>query len=345
MPWLVLVLSLLVQDPPTFTSAVSLVRVDAEVRANNAPVNDLRRESFRITDNGRPRPIVYFAHEEQPLDVILLFDTSASMRPVVARVAEAAHAVLADLRPGDRVEVMAFDQTIDVVLGFTEDFAAAGNSIGERVLARPFRCCTPIQEALAEAARQFAGEPVGVRRRAVAIVTDDEGTRNYPGTLRKLWDADAVVLGVIVREKRRYNGHIGSPSSYRYMGMRDIAVRTGGDSIDNSDAAEGVRETIHRLRLRYSLNYQMPHALLGEQRRVQVELTPEAAAHTPGPSCPHEPATSRLYSRARLTAVRQPSMRRSRSASLICGSNLRSTRQKLSTSSVPAHTPSAIPAR
>jgi len=66
------------------------------------------------------------------------------------------------------------------------------------------------------------------------------------------------------------------------MGMPDIAVRTGGDSIDTGDAAEGVRETIHRLRLRYSLYYQMPHAVLGEERKVQVELTPEAAAQHPG---------------------------------------------------------------
>ena len=113
------------------------------------------------------------------------------------------------------------------------------------------------------------------------IVTDDEGTRDYPGTLRKLWDADAVVLGVIVKERRRYNIRIGPPSSYRYMGMRNIARGTGGDSIDTTDAAEGLSETIHRLRLRYSLYYPLPHSVLGEQRKIEVQLTPEAEALHP----------------------------------------------------------------
>ncbi len=281
MPFCLLLLPLLIQDPAIFRSDVALVRIDAEVRIQSGPVSDLRREDFRITDGGRARNIVYFAHDEQPLDLILLFDTSASMRPVVARVAEAAHTVLSDLRAGDRVSVMAFDETTDVVLDFTEDFAAAENSISERVLNRRFRCCTPIQEALANAAVQFAIQPIGVRRRAVVIVTDDEGTRDYPGTLRKLWEVDAVVLGVIVREKRRYNIRIGPPSSYRYMGIRDIVRGTGGDSIDTADAAAGLRETLHRLRLRYSLYYPLPHALLGEQRKIEVQLTPEAEALHP----------------------------------------------------------------
>jgi hypothetical protein len=102
-----LLLTLVLQDPATFYSDVALVRVDAEVRTDSGPVNDLRRDSFRVVDNGIAQSIVYFAHDEQPLDVILLFDTSNSMRSVVARVAEAAHMALGELRPGDRVAIMA----------------------------------------------------------------------------------------------------------------------------------------------------------------------------------------------------------------------------------------------
>ena len=65
-------------------------------------MSDLRRDSFRVTDNGLNQAIVYCAHDEQPLDVILLFDTSHSMRPVVARVAEAVHMAMGALRTSDR---------------------------------------------------------------------------------------------------------------------------------------------------------------------------------------------------------------------------------------------------
>jgi hypothetical protein len=48
------------------------------------------------------------------------------------------------------------------------------------------------------------------------------------------------------------------------------------------DAAEGVRETLNRLRIRYSLYYSLPQCMPGEQRTVQVELASDAAAEHPG---------------------------------------------------------------
>jgi VWFA-related protein len=275
MPFSLLLLSLLFQDQPTFQSDVALVRVDAEVRTQSGPVNDLQRESFRITDGGLPRKVVYFAHEEQPLDVILLFDTSASMRRVVARVAEAAHTAMAELRLGDRVAIMAFDRTTDLVEDFTGDFAVAERSIADKVLQRRFRCCSPIQAALGGSARQFLKQHRVNRRRAIVVITDDEGTSVQPSALSELQEADAVVLGVIVRWP---NFRLG----FRYRGIRDFAIKTGGDLLNTRDAAEGLREMLNRLRLRYSLYYALPPGKPGEERKIEVELTPEAAAQHPG---------------------------------------------------------------
>jgi len=107
------------------------------------------------------------------------------------------------------------------------------------------------------------------------IVTDDDGTGEQPAALRALWKADAVVLGVIVRKPRSGPVYV---ANYVYMGMRNIAVKTGGDSIDTGDAAEGIREMVHRVRQRYSLYYAMPQVLPGEERKVEVHLTRQAAA-------------------------------------------------------------------
>jgi hypothetical protein len=72
------------------------------------------------------------------------------------------------------------------------------------VLQRWFQGYTPIQPALAVAARHFSGQPAGVRRRSIVIVTDDEGSTPEPNVLRDLWAADAVVLGVIVAKSGAY---------------------------------------------------------------------------------------------------------------------------------------------
>jgi VWFA-related protein len=282
MPFYPLLLTLLFQDQATFRSDVALVRVDAEVRTGSGPVSDLRRDSFRIKDNGIEQSIVYFAHDEQPLDAILLFDTSNSMRRVVARVAEAAHIAMGELRPGDRVAIMAFDRTTDLIEDFTGDFAVAERAISGKVLQRKTHCCSPIQAAVGAAARQFLKQHAlnrqgSNRRRAIVVITDDQGASVRPSALRDLQEADAVVLGVIVSRGPRIG-----PLAFWYRGIRDFAIKTGGDMMNTRDAGEGVREALNRLRMRYSLYYALPQCTPGEQRTVQVELTSDAAAEHPG---------------------------------------------------------------
>jgi VWFA-related protein len=272
-----LLLALLAQDQPTFRSDVALVHADVEVRDEHGPVDGLTKENFRIADNGRLRNLVYFAHEEQPLDLILLFDVSSSMRPVVARVAEAAHKALGELREGDRIAVMAFDSKTVLVADFSGDFEAVETSIGE-VLQSRFTGLTHIQGALGDSALHFVEQRRATARRAILIVTDDVGTKEQPDALRQLWNADAVVVGVIVGGTA---SHTMSIAHYVYMGMKNIALKTGGDSIDTGDAAEGLHEMIHRLRERYSLYYALPQGASGEERKIDVQLTREAAAQHP----------------------------------------------------------------
>jgi VWFA-related protein len=283
MPVRLLLLALLLQDQIVFRSDVALVRVDAEVRTASGPVSDLRRDSFHVTDNGLDQSIVYFAHDEQPLDVILLFDTSNSMRRVVARVAEAAHMAMGELQPGDRVAIMAFDKTTDLIQDSTTDLPAAEHAISGKVLQRRTHCCSPIQAAVGAAARRFLKQHVSDRqqpnrRRAIVVITDDMGTSTRPSALRDLEEADAIVLGVIVRRGPRF----GPGLLLGYKGIRDFAIDTGGDMLNTRDAAEGVREMLNRLRMRYSLYYALPSCRPGERRTIQVELTAEAAAGHPG---------------------------------------------------------------
>ena len=275
-----LLLPLLFQDQAVFRTDVALVRVDVEVRTAGGPVNDLRRDSFRVADNGVDQTIVYFAHDDQPLDVILLFDASNSMRNVVAGVAGAAHMAMGELRAGDRVAIMKFPPgTADLVQDFTTDLGAAERAISEKVL-QHHRCCSPIQSAVGAAARQFfklhtQDRQQPNRRRAIVVITDDRGTSRNPSALRDLEEADAIVLGVIVRQRR------GIPLP-PYRGIREFANQTGGDMLDTRDAAEGVREMLHRLRMRYSLYYALPSCKPGEKRTIRVDLTGEAAAAHPG---------------------------------------------------------------
>ena len=66
---------------PSFPAKADLVILAATaVDRNGRPVQDLRREDFRILEDGKPQRVVHFAHS-RALDarILLLVDTSGSM--------------------------------------------------------------------------------------------------------------------------------------------------------------------------------------------------------------------------------------------------------------------------
>src|SRR5260221_11011985 len=82
-------------DPIVFRSDVSLVRVDAQVvDRDNRAITGLRGTDFILREEGREQPIRNFASENMPVDVLMLLDVSASMRPPRQRIADAAHQAL-----------------------------------------------------------------------------------------------------------------------------------------------------------------------------------------------------------------------------------------------------------
>ena len=267
------------QDAPSFRTDVSVVHVDAEVSSQGHLIEGLQKEDFRVTDNGKPREILYLGEQEEPLDIILLFDTSLSMRPVVERVARTSRAALAELRSGDRVAVMAFSTRIDLIADFTDDLSAVEKTIEERVLSRPFLPNSPIQRAVDAAARHFIQQPKTNRRRAVLVITDNQGSSRERSAVADFWEADAVLAGLIVSAGGTQ--FMLGPCTFETCGMSGIAQQTGGDTLRSADAGTGFQEMIHRLRRRYSLLYAMPPGKPGEQRKIKVELTGEAGKRNP----------------------------------------------------------------
>lgn len=279
---------LLGQDQLTFHTDLSLVHVDVQVSQDRQPVENLGKESFRVTDGGRPQNIVYFSHQQQPLDVVLFFDVSAETRPAIERGAEVAHTALSDLGPADRLAVMASGRTQDhcrprLISDFMGDFERAGRDIAIQVippeLRAQIRACQ-VLSGIAGVAQYFLQKPNGNRRRAVLVITDDQGAGTAAAlvrnTVRDLWNADAVVLGVLVHSGNSVLA-IGPP----HRGARYAADQTGGDTLTTGDAVDGVREMIHRLRLRYSIYYALPQGRPGEERKIGVKLTPAASKQYP----------------------------------------------------------------
>jgi VWFA-related protein len=273
------------QETPTFRTGVSLVHVDAEVAAADGRIlTGFTKNDFRVLDQGKEQPILHFSSGEDPLDLILLFDISGSMKSKVQEVAVAAREGVQELRDGDRVAIMVFNTQTRLVLPFTKDLERVQQSIRSDILALPFGGGTFIQSAVSDAAKRFMREPRTERRRAVLIITDDMGmrTQRESSVVRELWEADALLTGLIVRDGVYQTLNVVTtvmnPSRLALQaGVRGIAAKTGGDFIPSGDPAAGFKESMRRIRNRYTIYYAMPAAKPKMRRTVRVELSDEAA--------------------------------------------------------------------
>jgi len=167
-----------------------LVSVPAVVTDRNGrPLAGLRAENFTIFEDGKPQRIANFATTETPFEIALLLDTSGSTREELGLIRDAANAFINALRPGDRVAIVAFNNTprngspmatVEVATPLVDDrqtlrraIAGLGTSNG-----------TPFYDALGRIADQVFREPARLEirgRRAIVALTDGVDSSSNSG--------------------------------------------------------------------------------------------------------------------------------------------------------------------
>ncbi len=186
--------------PVVFRSDVSLVRVDAQVLdRDHRAITGLHAEDFTLLEGGRPQPISNFSSENMPVDVLLLFDVSRSMRPHVEKIVSASHKALAVLGDKDRVALMVFDDSTRVRMPFRSSREDVEHELKSLLHQETFNGGTDIPRGLREAADYIGREGRRDARRAIVILTDDrtEGEPDQASESKALVRADAVLSALI----------------------------------------------------------------------------------------------------------------------------------------------------
>ena len=86
-----------------------------------APVTDLRKEDFKVFEDGVEQPITNFSREDAPLSIGLLFDISGSMRNKIRKATEAAAAFFKTSNPQDEFFLIEFSDRPKLKVPFTSD--------------------------------------------------------------------------------------------------------------------------------------------------------------------------------------------------------------------------------
>lgn len=109
------------------TNLVTVPVIATSIEGNYTP--DLRQEEFSIWENGEKQEVAFFATVSAPFHVVLLLDTSASTQEKLGSIQRAAAAFVEQLRGGDRVKVISFDNEVRELSDFTNDRAALKGAI------------------------------------------------------------------------------------------------------------------------------------------------------------------------------------------------------------------------
>ncbi len=262
-----------------FRTGVSLVRVDAQVNSVAGGINGLSKEDFEIRDNNELQRPLYCSQDDQPLDLLLLFDNSGSMLPAMRRLAASAHTALSELRKGDRVAVSNFNSEAWLMDDFSDDLEKVERTVG-RVVDLRFGGGTHILAALDSASEYFHSHSDPQRRHAILILTDDDGqySASENTVVKHMWADDIMVCGLIIPTPMSERGTMWREGQ---EGMLGVAAKTGGEAVNADDPGHTFREMLRAIRRRYSIYYAMPAGKAGSSRKVDVTLSPQGRSRYP----------------------------------------------------------------
>jgi VWFA-related protein len=123
------------QPSTTMSVQVKVVNVLATVRDKNGKiVNDLGRDDFALTEDGRPQSIHYFTREtDLPLTLGLLVDTSMSQRRVLDQERSASHGFLDQMVRADKDKafIIHFDHEVELLQDLTNSHEKLEDALGK----------------------------------------------------------------------------------------------------------------------------------------------------------------------------------------------------------------------
>ena len=263
-----------------FRSTASVVALNVTVTDGDKLITGLDARDFEVYEDNVRQEVSFFESTAVPMDVILLLDTSASMRDRMPVVHDAAKGFMRMLRPGDRGAIVAFDDKVRLVQDLTGDRSAIEAAIGSTTA----NGSTSLNDAVYIALKQFGRAARGrgdVRRQAIALLSDGQDT----SSLIALTDVVAVArrTGVSIYTiglQSEYRSRPGASQEFRFTDaahtLKTLSRETGARTFfpANERQLKEVYETIaSELEAQYSIGYTPSNPRLdGEFRRVMVRV-------------------------------------------------------------------------
>lgn len=279
------------QSIPTLKVQTEVVNVYAVVMDKHGHIiPNLTKEDFRITDDGVPQQISYFARAaDTPLTLGMMIDTSPSQQNVLPlEQRQAAEFLREVMRPKDMAFVLHFDLTVELLQDFTANLQSLIQAIDETTIRGAPQVSTPstfpsyegythLYDAVWLACSpQLMATQIG--RKVLILMTDgqDEGSHEtLKSAIESAQRADTIIYSIDIVDPAMYRtyyvyggGYIGGTV------LRKMAQATGGEFLRvgrHKDTSAAFQKIARELRTQYLLGFSpVPRGRPGSFHQLRV---------------------------------------------------------------------------
>ena len=260
---------------PVYSSRAELVVVHVTVKdRRGAYTTGLRKEAFRIIEDGTPQRIEFFTGEDSPVTVGLLVDSSGSMREGRERVIAAASAFAEASNSKDEIFALAFNEHVRAALPPSMPFTGDPNVFRAALAgAMGAQGRTAMYDAISKGLSYVAE---GHHPRRVLVVVGDGGDNasatTFEQVLREAQASNAAIytVGIIDPLEGEANPRL----------LKRLAQATGGASFfprHVDDVDDVLQEIARDIRNSYTLGYVSSNSTRdGQFRRIRIVVTDPA---------------------------------------------------------------------
>jgi Ca-activated chloride channel family protein len=262
---------------PVFGTGIEVINLSLSVTdGRNNFVTDLAQREFAVFEDGIRQELTLFTHEDLPISMVLLVDTSASMEEKLKTAQDAAVRFTRTLRPQDLAQVVQFNERATPLQTFTNDLQALEKAIRMTEASGPTALHNALYVALKDLGRDKRAAEL--RRRAIVILSDGEDTASLvtdDQVLELAKKSEINIYAISLRPQRTTDRQRQAFSQAEYL-LNALTRETGGRAYFPASIGEldSVYDRIaEELRTLYSVGYVSSNLRRdGKWRRIVVRV-------------------------------------------------------------------------
>ncbi len=264
---------------------VDMVVVHTSVVDKNGQfVSGLKKDNFKVFEDGVSQNVVSFSQEDVPVTLGIVLDTSGSMRDKFDNVTKAALALVRASNPDDEIFLIGFNDEVELIEDFTSDIDTISDDLNNTVVTGGTALWDAIYLAVQKA--QSGSRP----KKAIVVITDGEDRDSYyklDEMVAKVQESDVQVYGIgflnEIPDKGLFGHWTKSEPEKAHDALQRVSDETGAKAFFPKNISEIhtiVSQIAFELRNQYSISYVSSNAARdGAWRRIRIALdTPTASS-------------------------------------------------------------------